>query len=180
MTTENTEAATETTHQTVAQVQLPAQEDGESTKDYLRRLRDENQKHRLRAEDFEKQLKDAQAKLQEADKTTQSEIEKVKAEARNQLAITKIEAVAAKEGVLDADVLEKLLDPAKFVFDENGKITNAAELVTTLKSEKPYLFGSISTASTAKAPVATETGPRKVSQMSKEEKAAHFKKLGLT
>ncbi len=182
MTTENTEVQTEATDEQKSEYRLPPQLDKESDADYRRRIREEAKKYRVTAEEWQAKFKEAEAKLQNADKAQadhQTEIEKIKAETRNQIAINKIEAVAAKEGALDTDVLEKLLDPSQFVFDENGKITNATDLVAKLKAEKPYLFGSISTASTAKAPTATDQGPRKVSQMSKEEKAAHLKKFGV-
>lgn len=181
MTLENTEAETQT-NSTPNEVQLPPKADNESNADYLRRLRDENKKHRESKEAVEAQVKELERKLQEADQDkvkSQSEIEKIKTEARNQVALNKIEAVAAKEGALDTDVIEKLLDPAQFEFADDGKIKNAAELVSQLKADKPYLFGNISTASTSKAPTPSSDGPRKVSEMSAEEKKAHYKKMGL-
>ena len=178
MTQENTEVETQA-NSNPSEIQLPPKADNESNADYLRRLRDENKKHREGKEAAEVQLKELERKLQEADQKSQSEIEKIKAETRNQVALTKIEAVAAKEGALDTDVIEKLLDPSQFEFAEDGKIKNASELVAQLKADKPYLFGAISTASTAKAPTPSNTGPRKVSEMSAEERKAHFKKMGL-
>lgn len=181
MTQENTEVETQANSKP-SEIQLPPKADNESNADYLRRLRDENKKHREGKEAAEAQLKELERKLQEADQEkakSQSEIEKIKAETRNQVALTKIEAVAAKEGALDTDVIEKLLDPSQFEFAEDGKIKNASELVAQLKADKPYLFGAISTASTAKAPTPSNTGPRKVSEMSAEERKAHFKKMGL-
>lgn len=185
MTTETTEAGSETqeattqTEATDKQFRLPPQLDKESDADYRKRIREEAKAHRLAAEEWERKAKDAEAKLQAAEQAKAEEIESLRVQSRNQFAISKIEAIAVKEGALDTDVIEKLLNPADFAFDEAGKITNAQELVTKLKAEKAYLFGSVSTASTAKVPSETDVKAKPALQLSDEEWEARKRKYNL-
>ena len=180
--TEQTEAASDAVAKKVSQDVLPPQEDGETTKDYLRRLRDENRRHREAHEAAETELKTIRQKLQEAD-TAKAEaldaVEKLKTSNKSQLAITKIETLATKEGILDTDVLEKLLDIEEFQFDEAGKITNAGELVQALKTAKPYLFGTAETARSEKAPQPADSKAKVATEMSDAAWAEHKKKYNL-
>lgn len=60
--------------------------------------------------------------------------------------------IAAKDaGMVDLDGL-KLLDSNAIRTDDDGNVTNGAELMATLKTAKPFLFGTGSTSSTSNPP----------------------------
>ncbi len=66
--------------------------------------------------------------------------------------------IAAKDaGMVDLDGL-KLLDSKAIKTDDDGNVTNGAELMATLKTAKPFLFGTGSTSSTSQTPPAKQPG----------------------
>jgi hypothetical protein len=89
--------------------------------------------------------------------------------------------VAAKDaGANDvADVLA-LLPRDKIKLDGSGEIENAAELMTALKTAKPYLFGTPSTSSTTKVPDPNTAAVKLAKDMTPEERAAGLRALGVT
>lgn len=171
MTTETNEVSTEApaiTPKVVAtpEFQLRGQLDNETDADYRRSIREEAKQHRLNAATWETKWKEAEAKLLAAEHekvATLEQVQTVKEAARDQIAINNIELVAVKEGCLGTDVLEKLLDPKTFDYDESGKIKNADALIKGLKTSHPYLFGSPATASPAKVPATTSSGTKDLS-----------------
>jgi hypothetical protein len=67
-----------------------------------------------------------------------------------------------------ADVLA-LLPRDKIKLNPEGDITNAAELMTELKTAKPYLFGAPSTSSTAKVPPDKDAPAKQARDMTADE-----------
>jgi len=52
-----------------------------------------------------------------------------------------VERAAAKVGVMDPEDVHRLLNASEFEHDDNGNVTNAEKLVTSLLKAKPYLAG---------------------------------------
>lgn len=146
---------------------------------YVRELRNEARDHRLAA-------LDAQAKLDASEKAWTKRLEdeksltreEAKKEAQLDIAMARFEGLALKDGLSDPDVLA-LFDKSKFVFDDNGKITNAAELLTEFKAAKPHFFTSQATSSTAKAPKVADATAKSVKDMTPAEYTAYKKSKGI-
>lgn len=84
--------------------------------------------------------------------------------------------VAAKEaGAQDVNDVLTLLDMSKVKHNDDGDVTNAADLMAELKKGKPYLFGSTSTSNTTRTPPDPKTDPKKVKDMTDTEFDAAFK-----
>lgn len=142
-------------------------------------LRLEAARNRVRASDLEaaqlKAERDFETRL--ADQVSQAKTE-AQAEAKRERAITRLEAQAIKDGLMDPDFIA-LMDLSALALDDDGKATNATELLASFKAAKPHLFASTATSSAAKTPKAT-TETKKVSEMTDAEYAAHKRsKLGL-
>jgi hypothetical protein len=78
--------------------------------------------------------------------------------------------IAAKEaGMVDLDGL-KLLDQAAVKTDDDGNVTNAAELMAAMKTAKPFMFGTGSTSNTSQTPLPNKEGaPKSALDMTADE-----------
>lgn len=87
-------------------------------------------------------------------------------EARIVRAELKSEAIRA--GIVDPDGL-KLLDPSSIKLNKDGEVEGAAALIAELKRAKPWLFGSLSSSSSAVVPPATPPRQKLATDMTEDE-----------
>lgn len=103
-------------------------------------LRNKVQEHEKRAKDEET------AKLTDAERTAkqlaelQGKLEDANTKAQFRLGKAALKASAAAAGALYPDDIAVLVPASKLVFDADGDITNADELVAELKESRPALF----------------------------------------
>lgn len=152
------------------------------SKDYVRELRAENKGWRLKLQDVEqklaaavdgraqaeataeakaaarqadeiaKRLSEAEAKHAEALKTEQAKAADAMSKAQLRAVNADLRIAAKEAGAADiADVLA-LLPRDKLKLNDDGDVTNAAEVVAEFKKAKPHLFGSPSTTTNPKSP----------------------------
>lgn len=121
------------------------------SREYVEELREEAKSVRLKANEYKSQLEDQARQNAEALTAKEQALEALKQEARTELAMAKLEALAVKAGIVDPDALA-LLDKSAIKFDDAGKVTNADEVLKAFKESKPHFFGSTNTSSTEKAP----------------------------
>jgi chromosome segregation ATPase len=163
----------------------------------VKSLNDEAKGHRLSAEAFNKQADEFRTKFGDAvsasedmKKAHASELEKLNLDYSAKLKDAETKGAAAKEaadkrvmmadlkvaakdlGIIDLEYL-KLLDTSSAKMDENGNVTNAAEMLEAFKTAKPHMFGdgkkpgveTGTTSNTKKAPPAS-SGDTKFDAMS--------------
>lgn len=75
---------------------------------------------------------------------------------------------ALKSGMIDLDGL-KLIDPAEISVDETGEVKGAANLMSRLQRDKPWLFLSKNSSSLASAPLSTPSRAKLATEMTLEE-----------
>ena len=116
--------------------------------EYVRQLRDEAAKHRTEkalAQAELKKLQDAQLSDAERQSKRLAELEaaaqRFDADKRDLQARLTVEREARKLGVIDEDAAYRLLDSSKLKFDDDGRPTNAGDLLKDLVKERPYLSG---------------------------------------
>ena len=88
------------------------------------------------------------------------------AEQRVILAELKVEAMRAN--MVDLDGL-RFLDLKQVHLDDDGSVTGGAELITRLRSAKPWLFVAPSSSSIAKVPLSSPARQKLAKDMSDEE-----------
>jgi hypothetical protein len=99
------------------------------------------------------------------------------ASANERIVRAELKAHAVKAGIVDLDGL-RLLDVSGVKLNEAGDVENAEALIASLKTSKPYLFGSTSSSSTAAPPRQSEPSTKTARQMTQEEwRAARAKML---
>lgn len=146
---------------------------------FVKDLRKENMSHRLARYELQEKLDAAEKDFTKRLEDTKSQArEEAKKEAQLDIAMARFEGLALKDGLSDPDVLA-LFDKSKFVFDDKGKITNAAELLAEFKAAKPHFFTSQATSSTAKAPKAADATAKSVKDMTPAEYEAAKKAKGI-
>ncbi len=105
---------------------------------------------RSRAEVLERQLAEVQR---------QTEARIVRAE---------LKAEAVRAGIVDPDGL-KLLDTSNIKLNRDGEVEGAPGLIAELKRAKPWLFGNLSSSSSAIAPPATPPRQKLATDMTEDE-----------
>jgi hypothetical protein len=92
-----------------------------------------------------------------------------------------LKVIAIKAGMIDMDGL-KLIDTSKLKLNDADEIEGADELMAAMKEAKPYLFNErlASSSSGDDPPKAAPQKPKKVSEMTDDERKADAKKRGLT
>jgi hypothetical protein len=78
---------------------------------------------------------------------------------------------AVRAGMIDLDGL-KLVDPASVKVDSEGNILDGKTLMVTLRKQKPWLFGTMSSSSTTPAPSSVPLKQKMAMDMNEEEYAA--------
>lgn len=101
-----------------------------------------------RAKELEQQIHEAEEKKLEENKKFQELAEKRKVEAEDwkskyqrSTIDSYIQAEASKLGVVDLDVVTKLVDRSTITLSETGQVIGAIEAVKQLVEAKPYLLG---------------------------------------
>jgi hypothetical protein len=79
-----------------------------------------------------------------------------------------MKAEAVRHGMVDLDGL-KLLDMGALKLGEHGAVEDAAGVMTRLKRDKPWLFGTASSSSTAAAPPAQPPTEKRATDMTDAE-----------
>ena len=79
-----------------------------------------------------------------------------------------LKAEAVRAGMVDLDGL-KLLDTANLKLNPAGEVEGASTIMKELRKLKPWLFGPLSSSSTAAAPPAQAAEAKRATQMSYQE-----------
>ncbi|MNS36630.1 hypothetical protein D3C86_1214060 [compost metagenome] len=168
----STEAAEATQTETTTKAKMP-------TWGQVKELRLEAAENRVAASKLEKQLADAEKDFQERLAAREAEVRtEAQAEARKEVAVSRLEALATKAGLLDPDLVS-LIDASAIEFDDNGKMKNGQELIDAFKASKPNLFAAQATSSVAKTPTAISEA-KKATDMTDEEYRAYKLSKGLS
>ncbi len=116
--------------------------------EYVRQLREEAAKHRTEKAAAQAELKKLQdAQLSDAERQSkrlaelEAQSQRFDADKRDLQARLTVEREARKLGVIDEDAAYRLLDSSKLKFDDDGRPTNAGDLLKELVRERPYLSG---------------------------------------
>jgi len=132
---------------------------------YEKKLRTEARLHRQRAQEAERVRDEAIRKVrEEADQT----IAAARSAAEQRVIRAELKAVAVKSGIVDLDGL-RLIDLSAVKLDETGEVQGAETLIDDLRARKPWLFGAMSSSSTAKAPSEQAPSAKLARNMSREE-----------
>lgn len=149
------------------------------SREYVHELREENKAQRIARQDAEKKAQEAADAAKKASEEAQAAIAKAQQASNERIIRAELKAEAVKAGVVDLDVL-KLVDLSKLKLNDQGDVEGAADLIKALKESKPHFFGaSNSTEKGGKEPPkGGDNKPKKVSEMTKEERDAEAKKRG--
>lgn len=71
-----------------------------------------------------------------------ADVAEVKSSVKEQVKLSKLEALAVKEGLVDLDAL-KLLDLSKIELQDDGTLKGTEDVFKAAKEAKPYLFGEV-------------------------------------
>ncbi|QAY85391.1 phage scaffolding protein [Pseudomonas arsenicoxydans] len=132
---------------------------GTFSAEYVRELRAENKGLRLKNTELQTKNDAADVTMAAAIKTAVEEasvtvkaeaLKEATADADKRVLLAELKGEAVKAGLVDLDQLKLLdVDKVKLV---DGKLDGAEALFNSLKESKPYLFGSVSSSSTAQNP----------------------------
>ena len=135
---------------------------------YELKLRRENKANR-------EKLREAEAKLATdiaaAQAAAEQRIAETQRAANERIIRAELKAAALKAGMVDLDGL-KLADLSAVKLTESGDVEGADALMETLKTTKPYLFGTAKTGSTAMPPTNTPPAAKHARDMTAAERAA--------
>lgn len=92
------------------------------------------------AQSITKMQTDHEAALKKATDDGNAAVEAAKNSVKEQVKLSKLEALAVKEGLVDPEAL-KLLDLTKIELQEDGTLKGAEDVLKAAKEAKPYLFG---------------------------------------
>ncbi len=104
------------------------------------------------AEEARKKLE--QAQMTDAEKTaaelkeTSAKLEKLQGQHQSDITHYAVALASQKLGVVDPEVVARLIDPAELQYDKEGLPTNVEKLVAELIEEKPYLKATTGTQAT--------------------------------
>jgi len=88
--------------------------------------------------------------------------------ARVKLVHAELKAHAVRDGMIDLDGL-KLVDTDDLHLSSSGEVEGAASLMSSLRKNKPWLFGDVSSSSAATPPVSAPLKRRLATEMTTEE-----------
>ena len=98
----------------------------------------------------------------------QQELRRTEQLAKERVMHAELKTEAVRAGIVDLDGL-KLLDATQAEFTSEGQLANAAELVAQLKHNKPWLFSTTSSSSTANPPPAQSPRHKMAIDMTDQE-----------
>lgn len=107
--------------------------------EYVKTLREENKKNRIKAKDAEKTALEAKAALDEINQKSAENFNKLHKTFEKRLINAELHKIAMKEGLIDMDAF-KMADLSSVKLSENGEIEGLEAAINELKSTKPYLF----------------------------------------
>lgn len=81
----------------------------------------------------------------------EEQVRNLSQQARSNLVMAELKAEAIRAGMIDIDGL-KLLDASTLSVSDRGEVVGAATLMERFRRDKPWLFGSTSTTTTAVPP----------------------------
>lgn len=160
------------------------------SREYVHELREENKATRLRLQAEETARKTAEDAAAAAAKATtdantaaetaaEAKIKDANAAADQRVIRAELKAVAIKAGMVDLDGL-KLADLSTVKIDKDGEVQGAEEMMTALKKSKPYLFKEPSSSGGEEPPKPGNQKPKKVSDMTDDERKAEARKRGFS
>ena len=132
---------------------------------YEKKLRTEARQYRQRAQEAERVRDEAIRKVRsEADEAVAA----MRQAADQRVIRAELKAQAVRGGIVDLDGL-RLLDLTGVKLDEAGEVQWAEAMIAELRGRKPWLFGAVSSSSTAKAPQEQPMTLKSVRNMSRDE-----------
>ena len=130
---------------------------GTFSAEYVRELRQEAARYRVRLAALERELEQERERA----KALEQERAEIEDRARERTLQSAIMREAARLGVVDPEIVARLIDRAAIEFDEQGEPRNVGALVEELIKAKPYLRGmSISAPNPARAQASDELDAR--------------------
>ena len=168
----------------------PKKEPETFSREYVHELREENKATRLKLHAEETARKTAEDAAAAAGKATTdaktaaeteaaAKIKEATSAADQRVIRAELKAVAVEAGMVDLDGL-KLADLSTVKLDKDGEVVGAKEMMAALKKSKPYLFKEPSSSKGDDPPKPDPGKPKKVSEMTDDERRADAKKRGLT
>lgn len=139
--------------------------------EYVKELRAESKGYRLKLSETEQKAQAAETARVAAQADADNKIKEANTAADQRIIRAELKAAALKAGMVDLDGL-KLADLTKVKMNDKGEIEGAEALMEDMKKAKPYLFGTMSTSSTAITPPPNKTEPKHVKDMTSAEYAA--------
>jgi multidrug efflux pump subunit AcrA (membrane-fusion protein) len=160
------------------------------SREYVHELREENKATRLRLQAEETARKTAETAAEAAAKATNdaktaaeteaaAKIKDANTAADQRVIRAELKAAAIEAGMIDMDGL-KLIDISKLKLNDAGEVEGAKELMAATKKSKAWLFKEPSSSNGTEPPKPDPGKPKKVSDMTDEERRAEAKKRGLT
>lgn len=148
------------------------------SREYVHELREENKAQRLARQEAEKKAQEAIDQAKKAKDEADGRVSQAQQAANERIIRAELKAEAVKAGVVDLDVL-KLVDLSKLKINDQGEVEGGAELIKQLKESKPHFFGASNSTEKGGTPPKGDNGkPKKVSEMTAEERKAEAKKRG--
>lgn len=162
----------------------------------IKRLRAENKRYRLSAKELGTKLEAEKAEREKAIKdaveaavTNVSKSSKELAEGLVSSSEKKLDqrlsrnaqkSALTEAGCVDVETGLKIIDASGISVNDDGDVIGVAEAITKLKEAKPYLFKATKTASTHGRPAPADVKVPDARAMTKEERAAKARELGLS
>lgn len=110
---------------------------------------------------------------QNAEKIVAQRLKEIEEATKVRLVKAELKAHALKANVVDWEDLYLVLqkDLKSIEFDQDGEVSNAGDLITSVKNKKPHLFAGVNTTSTERSPVTREAAKNEkpALKMSKDE-----------
>lgn len=100
--------------------------------------------------------------------TLEQQVRTLSEQARTNLMTAELKAEAVRAGMVDLDGL-KLLDASSLTISEQGDVTGAAALMDRFRRQKPWLFGQVSTTTTALPPAPQLPRAKQATEMTRDE-----------
>ncbi|MCB8880404.1 hypothetical protein ACELLULO517_09185 [Acidisoma cellulosilytica] len=98
----------------------------------------------------------------------EEQIRTLSEQARSNLVLSELKAEAMRAGMVDLDGL-KLLDASSLAIGEQGEVAGAAALMDRFRRQKPWLFGQVSTTTTAVPPAPQPPRMKQATDMTRDE-----------
>jgi hypothetical protein len=149
------------------------------SREYVHELREENKAARLARQEAEKKAAEATDAAKKATDAADAAKKATEQVANDRIIRAELKAEAIKAGVVDLDVL-KLVDLSKVTLNDKGEVEGAEALIKAMKESKPHFFGTPNSTEKGGEPPkgGNKQAPKKVGEMTKEERDAEAKKRG--